>query len=108
MPEQKVGIMLSVPISMKLALDEAAKAKSLPTASFCRFLCADGIGFKLAPGDTGRARKYASAAEREAAAKKRAAEKKATVAALLKAIREGKINLADYLEQAGVGEAVTA
>jgi hypothetical protein len=108
MAEQKVPIMLSVPISMKLALEDAAKAQSLPTASLARRLVAVGIGYTLPASAQGRARKYATIEEREAARKVRAAEQKATVAAIMKAIREGKLNLSDYLESAGVGEAVTA
>jgi hypothetical protein len=108
MAEQKVPIMLSVPISMKLALEEAAKEQKLPTASYARTLVADGIGYKLPADIGGRARKYESAEAREAARKEREAERKATVNAILKAIREGKLNLKDYLESAGVGEAVTA
>lgn len=81
-------IMISVPVGMRLKLEQLAEAEegNPPLGSFVRDIVAESIGYELE--SKGRARKYASDKERKDAAKAKADERRNKVKAILEAQRE--------------------
>lgn len=79
----KTTIMFHLPIPMKVAVDEAAEKRGVPSSAFIRQVLADAVNYKLLPTDMSRARKYATVEEREAARKEREKDRRDLIKQLL-------------------------
>jgi hypothetical protein len=90
---EKAPIMFHVPVEMKVLLEKAAEERNIPLTAFVRATMAEVIGYVLPPSQLGRARKYATIEEREAAQKVRNLERRDTIKALLLKYRAGEISI---------------
>lgn len=87
----KVPIMVHVPAALKVILEQKSEEQNVPLTAFARKILADAVGYTLLATQLGRARKYNTAEEREAAQKQRNSERRELINALLAKYRAGEI-----------------
>lgn len=101
--ELKANVMIQVPVSLKVALEQYCEVAKVPVSGFIRKLVADAIDYKLPATSVGRSRKYATPEERMAAQKTREKQRKALVKQLLAKYSAGEITIDDVMNSVADG-----